>query len=121
MWFSAGSCDTRALRGIDRLHQIDLDLERAGARDGDVLVDVLALAPVVARRLETEEIDPEAAEAGFVGGADGDLLEAENAKRTICHAPRFITDLRASPRTGRSTARCASRHRPDPDAIPPRA
>ena len=55
--------DLGAPLGIDRLHQVDLDRERPRTGDGDVLVHVLLLASVVALRVESEEVDPEAAQA----------------------------------------------------------
>ena len=75
--------DGRTLGGIDWLHQIDLDASGAPAHHGDVFVDVLALAPVVARQGETEQIDPERAKAILFERAHGDLLQTENSKGSI--------------------------------------
>jgi hypothetical protein len=72
-----------ALGGIHRLHQVDLDASGPFAYDGNVLVDVLALAPERAREGDAEKIDPELAQLGFVGGADRDLLHPKNSKRSI--------------------------------------
>src|SRR5262245_11208653 len=77
--------DARLPLWIDRLHQVDLDREGAPAGARDVLVDVLGLAAEGPARGEAEEVDPEAPEAGLRGRADGDLLDAEDRKRSICH------------------------------------
>src|SRR5690606_5250549 len=65
---------------VQRLHQIDLDLERPLADGADVFVDVLALAAEGAGHLQAEHVDPEFLQALLVGAADGDLLHAEHAK-----------------------------------------
>jgi hypothetical protein len=57
-WFSGGSLTAGFFR-VERLHQVDLDLERAAAHGGDVFVDVLALADVVAGHGQAEHVDPE--------------------------------------------------------------
>ena len=65
------------LRGIDRLHQIDLD---AGELE-DVLVDVLAIAAKRVGDRDAEQIDPQVAQRGLARRADRDLLHAEDSKR----------------------------------------
>ena len=67
-----------SLVGVDRLHQVDLDLERPDAHHGDVFVHVLGLAAIAAGELEPERVDPEAAQSRFVETADGDLLHAQD-------------------------------------------
>src|SRR5204862_5754563 len=69
--------DFRRSRGIDRLHQIDLD---AGQRQ-DVLVDVFLLAAKRPSLREAEKVVPEAAQRRLARTADRDLLDAEHAKR----------------------------------------
>ena len=54
-----GLVDAWTARGIDRLHEVDLDAREAEADAGDVFVDVLALASVVALGMEPEQVDPE--------------------------------------------------------------
>jgi hypothetical protein len=66
------------LLGVEGLHQVDLDLERALAHGGDVLVHVLALGDEVAGDLEAEHVDPQGAQALLGRAADGDLLHAED-------------------------------------------
>src|SRR5262245_35417697 len=61
-----GVIHARPTVGIDRLHEVHLDRERSCAGGGDVLVDVLALAPEGPAWRETEEVDPEAAERPLV-------------------------------------------------------
>jgi len=68
----------RLLLGIERLHQIDLDLVWALADGADVFVNVLTLGDEVAGDLQAQHIDPELAQGLLVGAADGDLLDAEN-------------------------------------------
>ena len=46
-----GVVDLRLLVGVDRLHQVDFDPERAGAPHGYVLVDVFGPAPELAGNL----------------------------------------------------------------------
>jgi len=73
------------LRRIDRLHQVDLDAVDAAAEREDVLVDVLALAPVVAGARHAERIHPEPRELRLVEAADRDLLQAEDAEGSLTH------------------------------------
>src|SRR5262245_15605827 len=77
--------DARLPFRIDRLHQVDLDREGAPAGGRDVLVHVLRLAAEGPARREAKEVDPEVPEARLGGRADGDLLDAEDRKRSICH------------------------------------
>src|SRR5574343_578161 len=76
--------DGRLFLRIERLHQIDLDLERAAAHGADVLVDILALGNESAADFQAEHVDPEGAQLGLGGAANGDLLNAENLERA-CH------------------------------------
>src|SRR6185369_14070621 len=69
------------LVGIERLHQVDLDLERAATQAADVLVHILAFALVRARDLQAEHVDPELLQPALVRAADGDLLDAEHLER----------------------------------------
>jgi hypothetical protein len=46
---------------IERLHQIDLDLEGAFSHHADVFIDVLALAHEVAGEVEAQLVDPKCA------------------------------------------------------------
>jgi electron transport complex protein RnfB len=62
--------------GVERLHEIDLDLEWTPADDADVLVDVFAFALEGARHLQTEHVDPQSPQSQLVEAADGDLLDA---------------------------------------------
>ena len=60
--------------GIERLHQIELDLERAASDGADILVHIFPLAAESARNFQSQYIHPELSQAGLVGPADGDLL-----------------------------------------------
>ena len=75
----------RLLLGVERLHQIDLDLERAGAHRRDVFVNVLALALEVARDREPERVDPQPAQALLVEASNCNLLYTKNLERTFAH------------------------------------
>src|SRR5262249_49822577 len=70
--------DARPASRVERLHEIDLHRERTQTGRGDVLVDVLALAPEVALRREPQQIDPQPTQSALVRGTDGDLLDAED-------------------------------------------
>ena len=72
----------RALRRIDRLHQVDLDGERSGADAQDVFVDVLARRAVASDALEAQQVHPEPREVRLVARAECDLLHSEDAERT---------------------------------------
>ena len=74
-----------ALLGIDRLHEVDLDLERSRAGRGDVLVDVFRFAAKVSGHGEPERVDPEPAQRALVEPADGDLLHTQNRKWSMAH------------------------------------
>ena len=74
--------DLRPLLGIERLHQVHLDLERAHARLADVLVDVLFLALVRVSIGQAHDVDPELLELVLVEATDGDLLDTEDVERT---------------------------------------
>jgi len=82
--------------GVERLHQIDFDLERARPGGADVLIDVFALADEGTCHLQSEQIDPETAQARFVRTSDGDLLHALYLKRyarpSLQHTPRWLID-----------------------------
>src|SRR5690349_7906892 len=69
-----GLMDLRALLGVDRLHQVDLDRVWAGSELEDVLVDVLFLASEVALASQAQEALPERAQGGLLEPADRDLL-----------------------------------------------
>ncbi len=56
----------------------------------DVLVYVVLLTAKRARRLQPEEVQPEVPERSLVGAPDGDLLQAEDAKRASGHALRLV-------------------------------
>ena len=71
--------------GVERLHQVDLDGVRTIAETQDVLVDILRLADVVTHLLDTEETGPQIGQRSLVETADGDLLEAEDAKGSCSH------------------------------------
>jgi serine protease Do len=77
--------DLRLLLGVERLHQVDLDLERAGAHRRDVFVDVLALALEVARDREPERVDPQRSQSLLVESSDRYLLDSQNLERTCAH------------------------------------
>ncbi|MPN49920.1 hypothetical protein SDC9_197544 [bioreactor metagenome] len=74
----------RLLFRIERLHQVDLDLERAGAHGADVLIDVFAFRDEGAGDFQAEFFDPQRAQLFLGRTTDGDLLDAENLERT-CH------------------------------------
>ncbi len=82
------------LARIERLHQVDLHAQRPCAERGDVFVDVLALAAKGVDDLQAEQIDPELAQALLVEAADGDLLQPENAKRTLAHLNSLYLNFR---------------------------
>jgi hypothetical protein len=71
------------LVGVDRLHQIDFDLERALAHRDDVFIDVFAFADEVAGDFEAEHVNPELTQFHLVGAADGDLLDTEDFEGTL--------------------------------------
>ena len=77
--------DLGPLLGIDRLHQVDLDLERPRTCDGDIFIDVLFLALKIAAQREAEGIDPQLAQAQLVETSDGDLLDTEDLEGTLAH------------------------------------
>src|SRR3569623_1810152 len=83
--------DLRALRHVDRFHQIDLD---AGDRE-DVLVDVLALAAELALLLDAEQVDPQMAQRRLRRRTDRDLLQAEDAERPSHFAFRTSSSVRS--------------------------
>ena len=91
-----GRIDARLLLRVDGLHQVDLDLEGAGAEHGDILVDVLFFGAVVAVQLETEGVDPELAQLALVGGANRDLLNPKDLEGAFTHVVFFLP-----PRPGR--------------------
>ena len=64
------------LLGVHRLHEIDLDLERAAADGANVFIHILALAFEGSGDLQPEHVDPEFLQALLVRSADGDLLDA---------------------------------------------
>src|SRR6185369_15066922 len=68
---------------IERLHQVDLDLEWPGSQRADVLVHILALALIVTRDLQAEHVHPQAQQAALVRAADGDLLDSEDFEGTF--------------------------------------
>src|SRR5574343_1938177 len=76
------SMNRRLLFRIERLHQVDLDLERATTHGADILVDILALGNEGAADFQAENVDQQGAQLGLGGAADGDLLNAENLERT---------------------------------------
>ena len=71
----------RFFLGVEWLHQIDLDLERAGADGADVFVHVLAFAFVGAGHLQAKHVDPELLQATFVRPANGNLLDTQHFER----------------------------------------
>src|SRR5207253_5742428 len=77
--------DRRLFLRVDRLHEIDFDLERSATGHRDVLVDVLALALERSGYGKTECVDPQAAKPALVEATDGDLLNAENTERAVAH------------------------------------
>ena len=76
----------RALRGVDRLHQVHLDRaagpRRPRAMSSSTFSRSLRNVPVA---LEAERVDPEPAEPALSSAADGDLLEAEDRGRGVGH------------------------------------
>ena len=117
-WLSAGSCTAGPLRGIDRLHQIHLDAGSALADDRDVLVDVLALAPVRAGHRQPEKVDPELAQARLVGAADGDLLQPEDTKRPVHLIFPSFSRFHGLARIAAPHGRAVSRAGPSPGSFP---
>jgi hypothetical protein len=84
MWFSGVACTAGFLVGVQRLHQVHLDLEGRAAADGtDVFIDVLALAAEGARHFQAEHVDPKRLQAFLVGPADGDLLDAQHLEWSL--------------------------------------
>ena len=81
-----GLMNARPSLGVERLHEVDLEPERAVAEHRDVFLHVLALDSNGARDLEAEQIDPEAAQSLLVESAHSDLLYAQNSKRSLGHA-----------------------------------
>jgi hypothetical protein len=101
-----------ALLRIERLHQVDLDLECTRAHGDHVLVNVLTLASIGTGGLETENVDPEVSECGLIEAAHGDLLDSQNFKRSFGHGGSPFTDLGAgapcySARAGGESPRAA--------------
>jgi hypothetical protein len=66
---------------VERLHQIDLDLEGAVADGADVFINVLALADEITGDLQPQHVNPQRAKPVFAGRADGDLLNTQNLER----------------------------------------
>ncbi len=97
-----GLVHLRALRRVDRLHEVDLDRERPRPRHRDVLVDVLALASELPAQREAEQVDPQPAQRLLVEPTDGDLLEAENPERSRGHCSFPL--LGPAPRAAAPTA-----------------
>ncbi|MBS1105285.1 MAG: hypothetical protein H6Q91_787, partial [Deltaproteobacteria bacterium] len=97
-----GIVHPRPTLGIDRLHQVHFDRERTGARGRDVLVDVLSLASEGSARREPEEVDPESPQRRLLAGADGDLLQSEDAERSACQES---SSSAAGPADGTATRR----------------
>jgi hypothetical protein len=76
----------RLLVRIERLHQVDFDLERSAAHGANVLVDIFPLADEVARHGQPQLVHPQRLQPLLGGPADGDLLNAENSERSGAHA-----------------------------------
>jgi hypothetical protein len=72
--------NARASLRVQRLHEVDLDSERARPDREDVLVDVLPLALRRPDGGQPEDVDPESAKLLLVESPDRDLLNPENAK-----------------------------------------
>lgn len=68
--------------GVEWLHQIDFDRAAPFAELEDLFVDVLGFAAVGTDAAQPEQVDPELASGGSIEAADGDLLQAEDPKRT---------------------------------------
>ena len=77
------------LVGVQRLHQVDFHRKGSLAQRTDVLVDVLAFAHEGAFDGETQHVHPQRLQALLVGPADGNLLDAENAKRLAVHQAKL--------------------------------
>jgi hypothetical protein len=77
--------DPGALLGIDGLHQVHLDSQRAPARHRDVLVHVLGLAAEAALLVEAEQIEPQPSQRRLVAGTHRNLLQPQHAERSIGH------------------------------------
>jgi hypothetical protein len=73
------------LRGIERLHEVHLDLERTAADGEDILVHVLALAAEGAGRFDPQRVNPQRAQPQFVKSAHRDLLQAQDPEWPIVH------------------------------------
>ena len=71
------------LLGVEGLHEVHLTLKGPLPMAVMSSVDVFPLADEVAGDFEAEHVDPEGAEFGLGGAADGDLLDAENLERTL--------------------------------------
>jgi hypothetical protein len=80
--------------GIERLHEIDLDLQRTRARRSDVLVDVLRLAAEGPGVRQPEGVDPQLAQGLLAGTADRDLLDAEDLEGTRVHGSSSLGERR---------------------------
>src|SRR5262245_51398372 len=74
--------DARSSIGIERLHEVDFDRERARAGAEDVLVDIFARHAMTADAFETEEVDPELRETRLVRAPERNLLHSENTERS---------------------------------------
>ena len=75
-----GLVNTGTRLHVDGDHQVQLDPGQTGAEHGDIFVDVLALAAVVALDFNAEQLDPQPAHRRLVGAADRDLLKSQNTE-----------------------------------------
>jgi hypothetical protein len=99
--------DVDSALGIEGLHQVDFHAGGAAAEDGNVLVDILFFRAVVAFDLEAEEVQPELSEARLVRGAEGDLLQSEDAKGSF-HGGRLLPGEQPGPAGSRSHRKSSS-------------
>ena len=80
-----GGVHRRLLLGVERLHQVNFNLERAAAERADVLVDVLPFGDEIAGDFEAQHVDPQGLESFLARAADGDLLNAEDLEGALGH------------------------------------
>ena len=73
--------------GVQRLHEIHLDLEWPDTDGADVLVDVFSLAPEGARDLQAEQVDPEFLQPMLVRTTNGNLLNTQHFEGTVHRQP----------------------------------
>src|SRR5665647_3516900 len=68
---------------VQRLHQIDLDLERATAHGANIFIHILAFADKVAGDLKPQQINPQRPKTLLAGSANGYLLDTQYLERPV--------------------------------------